>query len=100
MISAPRTRPSRPVLIDPKGSDYSRYARCHGHHAQPCGVATSDWPLARRDLSLLDHGPKPARKNLKLDALLLTRSEEDMSLFDAQGADRTCPHKAREKCLT
>ena len=71
------------VLIDPKGSDYSRYAGAtvvtpnRAELAQVIGVWSSEAQLHERAQALrVAHG---------LDALLLTRSEDGMSLFDAQG---------------
>jgi len=73
----------KPILIDPKGSDYSRYQGAtvitpnRAELAQVIGTWNSEADLHRRAQSLREqHG---------FDALLLTRSEEGMSLFDAQG---------------
>ena len=71
------------VLIDPKGSDYSRYAGAsvitpnRAELQQVIGVWSSEQELHTKAQAL--------RAELKLDALLLTRSEEGMSLFDAAG---------------
>ena len=72
-----------PVLIDPKGSDYSHYAGAtvitpnRGELQQVVGRWQDEASLAEKAHNL--------RNSLGLDALLLTRSEEGMSLFDAQG---------------
>jgi len=73
----------KPVLIDPKGSDYSRYAGAtvitpnRAELAQVIGSWSSEAQLHERVQAL--------RAAHRLDALLLTRSEDGMSLFDAQG---------------
>lgn len=73
----------KPVLVDPKGDDYSRYAGAtvvtpnRAELAQVIGTWSSERQLEERVESL--------RRAHRLDALLLTRSEEGMSLFDAHG---------------
>ena len=84
---------SRPVLIDPKGSDYERYRGAsvitpnRAELAQVIGAWSSEAQLHERAFAL--------RERLGLDGLLLTRSEDGMSLFDAQGHVRI-PAQARE----
>ncbi len=84
---------NKPVLIDPKGSDYSRYAGAtvitpnRAELAQVVGTWSTEAQLHERAQTL--------REALKLDGLLLTRSEEGMSLFDAQGHIQV-PAQARE----
>lgn len=71
------------VLIDPKGNDYDRYAGAsvitpnRGELAQVVGAWHSEDELERKAQAL--------RQRLNLQALLLTRSEEGMSLFTADG---------------
>jgi len=83
----------KPVLVDPKGSDYSRYAGAtvitpnRAELAQVIGNWGSEAQLHERAEAL--------RKELGLTGLLLTRSEEGMSLFDAEGEARV-PAQARE----
>jgi D-glycero-beta-D-manno-heptose-7-phosphate kinase len=83
----------KPVLIDPKGSDYSRYAGAtvitpnRAELAQVIGTWNSEAQLHERAQKL--------RAEHRLDGLLLTRSEEGMSLFDAQGHTQV-PAQARE----
>lgn len=73
----------KPVLIDPKGNDYDRYAGAsvitpnRGELAQVVGAWHSEDELERKAQVL--------RQRLNLQALLLTRSEEGMSLFTAEG---------------
>jgi len=83
----------KPVLIDPKGHDYSRYADAsvitpnRAELAQVIGPWSSEAQLHERAQNL--------RRSLGLDALLLTRSEEGMSLFDDAGHVQV-PAQARE----
>jgi rfaE bifunctional protein kinase chain/domain len=81
------------VLIDPKGSDYSRYA---GATVITPNRAELQQVIGRwHDEAHLLAQVQALRQDLKLDALLLTRSEEGMSLFDAQGVVHV-PALARE----
>jgi rfaE bifunctional protein kinase chain/domain len=82
-----------PVLIDPKGSDYSRYAGATV--ITPNRVELQQVIGRWRDENSLLSMAQNLRESLKLDALLLTRSEEGMSLFDAQGVTHV-PAQARE----
>jgi D-glycero-beta-D-manno-heptose-7-phosphate kinase len=83
----------KPVLVDPKGSDYSRYAGAtvitpnRAELAQVIGGWSSEAQLHERAHKL--------REELGLEGLLLTRSEEGMSLFDAAGELRVAA-QARE----
>jgi rfaE bifunctional protein kinase chain/domain len=83
----------KPVLIDPKGGDYTRYAGAtvitpnRAELAQVIGAWGSETQLHERAQAL--------REQLGLDGLLLTRSEEGMSLFDAAGHVQV-PAQARE----
>ena len=83
----------RAVLIDPKGSDYRRYAGAtvitpnRAELAQVVGSWASEAELEERAQNL--------RQSLGLEGVLLTRSEEGMSLFDAEGHVRV-PALARE----
>jgi rfaE bifunctional protein kinase chain/domain len=83
----------KPVLIDPKGSDWSRYAGAtvitpnRTELAQVIGAWNSEAQLHKRvDVLRQAHG---------LDSLLLTRSEDGMSLFDEHGHVQV-PAQARE----
>jgi len=84
---------SRPVLIDPKGHDYARYAGAtvitpnKAELAQVIGPWSSEAQLHERAQAL--------RAQLGVQAILLTRSEEGMSLFDASGHVQV-PAQARE----
>ena len=82
-----------PVLVDPKGDDYDRYAGAtlitpnRAELAQVTGQWTGEEDLENRAQAL--------RERLGLQALLLTRSEEGMTLFTQDGA-LTVPAQARE----
>ena len=71
------------VLIDPKGSDYERYSGAtvitpnRLELQQVVGAWRSDGELRAKAQRL--------RESLRLDALLVTLSEDGMTLFDAQG---------------
>jgi rfaE bifunctional protein kinase chain/domain len=82
-----------PVLIDPKGSDYSRYAGATVITPNRAELQQVIGPW--RDENHLIEMAQQLREELRLDALLLTRSEEGMSLFDADGAMHV-PAQARE----
>lgn len=72
------------VLVDPKGDDYARYRGANiitpnlAELREVVGTWTDEADLAGRVEKL--------RADLGLDALLLTRSEQGMTLFDASGA--------------
>ena len=74
----------KPVLVDPKGRDFSRYAGAsvitpnRNELAQAMGPWQNEAELAARVASL--------RRDAHIDQVLLTRSEEGMTLFDAQGS--------------
>ena len=83
MIAAARNA-NKTVLIDPKGNDFSRYAgaSCITPNRAELQQVVGGWN-SEEELSTKAHN---LRKQLQLDAVLLTRSEEGMTLFDAQGA--------------
>lgn len=73
----------KPVLVDPKGDDYGRYAGAtvitpnRAELREVIGRWSSEQELRDRT-----HG---LRQQLGIDALLLTRSEEGMTLFSTAG---------------
>jgi D-glycero-beta-D-manno-heptose-7-phosphate kinase len=83
----------KPVLVDPKGSDFSRYAGAttitpnRSELAQVVGTWHHEQDLEARAHAL--------RKRLNVQGLLVTRSEEGISLFDDAGQLRL-PTQARE----
>jgi rfaE bifunctional protein kinase chain/domain len=83
----------KPVLVDPKGSDYRRYAGAsvvtpnRAELAQVVGTWRDEKELAAKVAKL--------RADIAVDAVLLTRSEEGMTLF-ADGQTVHEPARARE----
>jgi D-glycero-beta-D-manno-heptose-7-phosphate kinase len=81
------------VLVDPKGDDYARYRDAHvmtpnlAELREVVGRWKSESDLERRAQKL--------RQRLGLEALLLTRSEQGMTLYTARGA-RHVKAEARE----
>jgi rfaE bifunctional protein kinase chain/domain len=73
----------KPVLIDPKGTDYSRYsgATIITPNRAELQQVIGSW----RDEDELRGKAQALRQQLGLQAMLLTRSEEGMTLYDAQG---------------
>jgi len=92
MIAAARAA-GKAVLIDPKGSDFSRYAgaTCITPNRAELQQVIGEWS-SEAELNQKAHA---LRQQLNLEALLLTRSEEGMTLFDAQG-ELTVAAQARE----
>jgi len=92
MIEAAR-KAGKPVLVDPKGEDYRRYRGAtlltpnRSEFRQVAGAWTDD--------AMLEQKAQRMRAELELDALLVTRSEEGMTLFDATGMHHEPTH-ARE----
>ena len=82
MIASARAA-GRAVLIDPKGSDYSRYKNATVITPNRLELQRVIGPW--RDEAQLQVNVQNLRAQLNLDAVLLTRSEEGMTLFDAQG---------------
>jgi rfaE bifunctional protein kinase chain/domain len=92
MMNLARTQ-GKAILVDPKGRDYSRYAGAtlltpnRAELAQVVGDWSSEQDLTARAQGL--------RKKLSLKALLLTRSEEGMSLYTETG-ELHIPTEAKE----
>ena len=83
MINAAKAHGKR-ILVDPKGDDFARYRGAtlltpnRGEFRQVAGRWKDEADLAKRAELL--------RSELDLEALLVTRSEEGMSLFSSTGA--------------
>jgi rfaE bifunctional protein kinase chain/domain len=92
MIEAAR-QAGKPVLVDPKGSDYARYAGAtvitpnRSELMQVVGAWGSEEHLAEKAQAL--------RASLGIETLLLTRSEDGMTIFDARGSAHE-PAQTRE----
>lgn len=82
-----------PVLVDPKGSDYERYtgATLITPNRAELQMVVGNWNTEAE----LTRKAQNLRKKLKLVALLLTRSEEGMTLY-TEGHELTVPAQARE----
>ncbi len=83
-----------PVLVDPKGADFTRYAGAAvitpnaSEFATVAGRAADETDFASRAFALRD--------TLRVDHLLVTRGERGMSLFGPDGAALSIPAEARE----
>jgi rfaE bifunctional protein kinase chain/domain len=82
MIDAARAA-GKPVLVDPKGDDYERYrgATLLTPNRSEFRQVAGSW----RDEAELTAKAQALRQQLQLDALLLTRSEEGMTLYRDSG---------------
>jgi rfaE bifunctional protein kinase chain/domain len=86
-------RARKPVLVDPKGEDYSRYRGAtiitpnRAEFRQVVGGWSSEPELTRKAQTL--------RRKLGLGALLITRSEDGMTLYQARKRVHV-PAQARE----
>ena len=83
----------RPVLVDPKGDEYARYkgATLLSPNLAELREVVGRW----RDEADLTRRAQALRKELDLKALLLTRSEDGMTLYTAAG-EWSVPAQARE----
>ena len=81
------------VLVDPKGADYDRYAGATviTPNRSELAQAAGGW----RDEDELERKVSDMRTRLQLQHVLLTRSEEGMSLFDDHGVSHVSA-QARE----
>jgi rfaE bifunctional protein kinase chain/domain len=83
----------KPVLVDPKGRDWARYSGASvltpnlAELEHVVGSWSSEWQLQEKAQAL--------RQQLGLQALLVTRSEEGMTLFE-EGRSSSVPAQARE----
>jgi rfaE bifunctional protein kinase chain/domain len=82
MIAAARGA-GKPVLVDPKGNDYRCYAGATV--LTPNRVELTQVIGGWMDESQLLRRAQALRESLNVDTLVLTRSEEGMSLYDAAG---------------
>ena len=84
---------NKPVLVDPKGDDYARYtgATLLTPNRSELREVVGRW----KDDKDLTNRAQALREDLGLEGLLVTRSEEGMTLFTAQGTSHE-PAQARE----
>jgi rfaE bifunctional protein kinase chain/domain len=85
---------NKPVLVDPKGSDYASYRGAT--LLTPNRAELMQVVGAWRDEAELTQKAQALRKSLDLQALLLTRSEEGMTLFLGDGSQCSEPARTRE----
>lgn len=83
-----------PVVVDPKGTDFEKY---HGatlltpnraEFEAVCGSWTNDLELVRKALALIN--------GLDIEAILVTRSEQGMTLIERDGSAHQLATMARE----
>ncbi|HPX61158.1 MAG TPA: D-glycero-beta-D-manno-heptose-7-phosphate kinase [Deltaproteobacteria bacterium] len=84
-----------PVLVDPKGTDYVRYngASLLTPNRKEAEAASG---IVIRDSDSLSRAAAVIMEKTGVENLLITRSEEGMSLFTADGATTHIPTVARE----
>lgn len=82
MIAYARQR-NKPILVDPKGDDYSRYsgATVLTPNLSEFREVVGSWKSEQE----FDAKAEALRRELDLHALLITRSEDGMTLFRADG---------------
>jgi rfaE bifunctional protein kinase chain/domain len=87
------TGAGKPILVDPKGDDYARYAGATvvTPNRNELREVIGRW----RDEADLTARAQKLRESLRLQALLLTRSEEGMTLYTGDGV-WSVPAVARE----
>jgi D-beta-D-heptose 7-phosphate kinase/D-beta-D-heptose 1-phosphate adenosyltransferase len=84
-----------PVVVDPKGDDYSRYRGCTILTPNRREAETAS-RVVIRDSASLRQAAEALLGALDLEALLVTRSEEGMSLFSHAAPPVHIPTVARE----
>lgn len=93
MIAAARAA-KRPIVVDPKGMDYSYYRGAtlitpnRKEFELVAGRARDDAELERKAAAMAT--------TLEIDGVLITRGEEGMSLFERGGRVRHVPARVRE----
>lgn len=93
LIQAARAA-GKPVIVDPKGADFTRYQGATlitpnlAEFEAVVGHCTSDAEIEERGIALRDA--------LKLDAILITRSENGMTLLARDHAPLHLPTRAQE----
>ena len=91
-------RHGKPVLVDPKGCGLRALPRRHAAHAQPL-ASSARWRGAGPTRRTSTRRAQKLRAELDLEALIVTRSEEGMSLFTASESLPRA-HRARARSTT
>jgi len=86
----------KPVLVDPKGADFDKYRgatlltpnRAEFEHVAGAGACANEADLVERGLAMVDA--------LELEALLITRGEQGMTLLQRGGQPLHLPAHAKE----
>jgi D-beta-D-heptose 7-phosphate kinase/D-beta-D-heptose 1-phosphate adenosyltransferase len=93
MIATARAR-GKPVLVDPKGSDFARYrgATVITPNEPEFKAVVGDW---KSDDEMISKGQALGRE-LQLQGVLVTRGERGMTLIMSEGESQHIPSKARE----
>jgi D-beta-D-heptose 7-phosphate kinase/D-beta-D-heptose 1-phosphate adenosyltransferase len=85
---------NKPIFVDPKGKEFKRYKNATvltpnlSEFEAVAGISQSEEELTQKAHTFV--------KNLKLEAMLLTRSEKGMSLFKKDGETIHVPSETRE----
>ena len=85
---------NKPVLVDPKGADFSKYQHAHLITPNLAELFAVKGPVQGEQA--LREVTETLRQELSLNALLLTRSEHGMTLFEGQEDVFHLPAKAKE----
>jgi D-beta-D-heptose 7-phosphate kinase/D-beta-D-heptose 1-phosphate adenosyltransferase len=94
-VTAAGRRHGIPVVVDPKGMDYTKYRGATILTPNRKEAEAASQMTIRDEAELLKAGDK-LLSGLDLEALLITRSEQGMSLFQQKGAPTHIPTVARE----
>ena len=86
----------RPVLVDPKGTDWQRYARATCITPNTLEFEAVAGATLDRDDRLLEEKGRGVRARYDLEWLLITRGAKGMCLVGPDGHTRMIPAKARE----
>lgn len=91
----------KPVIVDPRGSDYRRYRRAslvtpnRRELEQAAGASLPRGPGEEAELAL-EHAARRVLLEAGIDAMLVTRSEQGMTLVEQSGLPVHLPAEARE----
>ena len=89
----------KPVIVDPKGSDFSIYRGATLITPNRKELAEATRRAVRSDAEIAAAAAELAA-TVGSDAVLVTRSEEGMTLYAARGAQRCMCRPIRSRCAT